>query len=81
MDAVAKLKEIAAMDLGGAPADYDIGGETRVREDRSRARSLTYAQAAQRAIELGGKFDGHEVPDDLNADDEGLGGRRSRARA
>ena len=27
MDAVAKLKEIAAMDLGGAPDDYDIGGE------------------------------------------------------
>ena len=27
MDAVAKLKEIAAMDFGGAPADYDIGGE------------------------------------------------------
>ena len=27
VDAVNKLKEIAAMDLGGAPADYDIGGE------------------------------------------------------
>jgi CO/xanthine dehydrogenase Mo-binding subunit len=31
------------------------------------AKSLTYARAAQRAIELGGKFDGHEVPQDLNA--------------
>ena len=29
-DAVAKLKEIAAHDLGGAPADYEVGGETRV---------------------------------------------------
>jgi len=28
---------------------------------------LTYAQAAKRAIELGGKYDGHEVPEDINA--------------
>jgi CO/xanthine dehydrogenase Mo-binding subunit len=27
---------------------------------------LTYAQAAARAIELGGKYDGHEVADELN---------------
>jgi xanthine dehydrogenase molybdenum-binding subunit len=66
MDAVAKLKEIAAMDLGGAPDDYDIGGE-RVFAKADNTRGLTYAQAAQRAIELGGKFAGHEVPDDLNA--------------
>jgi xanthine dehydrogenase molybdenum-binding subunit len=65
-DAVAKLKEIAAMDLGGAPDDYDIGGE-RVFAKSDNTRGLTYAQAAQRAIELGGKFAGHEVPDDLNA--------------
>jgi xanthine dehydrogenase molybdenum-binding subunit len=65
MDAVAKLQEIAAMDLGGAPADYDIGGE-RVFSKSDPTKGLTYAQAAQRAIELGGKFDGHEVPNDLN---------------
>jgi xanthine dehydrogenase molybdenum-binding subunit len=65
-DAVAKLKEIAALDLGGAPDDYDIGGE-RVFAKSDNTRGLTYAQAAQRAIELGGKFAGHEVPDDLNA--------------
>jgi xanthine dehydrogenase molybdenum-binding subunit len=65
-DAVAKLKEIAAMDLGGAPADYDIGGE-RVFAKSDPSKGLTYAQAAQRAIDLGGKFDGHEAPDDLNA--------------
>jgi CO/xanthine dehydrogenase Mo-binding subunit len=64
-DAVAKLKEIAAMDLGGAPDDYDIGGE-RVFAKSDTTKGLTYAQAAQRAIELGGKFDGHIVPDDLN---------------
>jgi CO/xanthine dehydrogenase Mo-binding subunit len=65
MDAVAKLKEIAALDLGGAPTDYEIGNETvYLRSDPTK--SLSYARAAQRAIELGGKFDGHEVPDDLN---------------
>jgi CO/xanthine dehydrogenase Mo-binding subunit len=66
MDAVAKLKEIAAMDLGGTPEDYDIGGE-RVFAKSDSSKGLTYAQAAQRAIALGGKFDGHEAPDDLNA--------------
>jgi xanthine dehydrogenase molybdenum-binding subunit len=65
MDAVAKLKEIAALDFGGAPDDYDIGGE-RVFAKSDQAKGLTYAQAAQRAIDLGGKFDGHEVANDLN---------------
>ena len=27
---------------------------------------MTYGQAAQRAIELGGKYDGHELPKDIN---------------
>jgi CO/xanthine dehydrogenase Mo-binding subunit len=65
MDAVAKIKEIAAMDLGGAPEDYDIGGE-KVFSKADQSKSLTYAQVAQRAIELGGKFDGHEVATDMN---------------
>jgi CO/xanthine dehydrogenase Mo-binding subunit len=65
MDALAKLQEIAAMDLGGAPADYDVGGE-RVFSKADPTRGLTYAQAAQRAVELGGKFDGHENPADIN---------------
>ena len=30
------------------------------------SRGLTYAQAASRAIALGGKFDGHELPDDIH---------------
>ena len=65
MDAVAKLKEIAARDLGGTPDDYDIGNETVfLRTDPEK--KLTYAAAAQRAIDLGGKFDGHEVGDSLN---------------
>lgn len=65
MDAVQKLKEIAAMDLGGSPDDYDIGNE-QVFQITDPSKSLSYAAAAQRAIELGGKFSGHELPDDLN---------------
>jgi xanthine dehydrogenase molybdenum-binding subunit len=66
MDARKKLQEIAARDLGGAPDDYDLGNE-RVFRRGSPGRGLTYAQAARRAIELGGRFDGHELPADINA--------------
>ena len=65
MDALEKLKEIAAMDLGGSPDDYDIGDETVFSQADPEVR-MTYAEAAQRAIELGGKYSGHEAPDDLN---------------
>jgi xanthine dehydrogenase molybdenum-binding subunit len=64
-DAVNKLKEIAATDLGGSADDYDIGDHRVFRKD-DQSVGMTYAEAAQRAIELGGKFSGHEVPDDLN---------------
>jgi len=64
-DAVAKLKEIAALDLGGSPDDYDIADETVFRRS-SPSRRMTYAKAAARAIELGGKFSGEEVDEDLN---------------
>ena len=65
VDARLKLQEIAARDLGGAPADYAVGGERVYRRDNP-ARGLTYARAAQRAIELGGKYDGHDLPDDIH---------------
>ena len=65
MDAVQKLKEIAAMDLGGSPSDYDIGNET-VFARANPSRRLSYAAAARRAVGLGGKYSGQEVPDDLN---------------
>ncbi len=66
MDAKQKLQEIAAKDLGGSPGDYDLGGEKVFRKGNP-GRGLTYAQAATRAIELGGKFDGHELPADIHA--------------
>jgi xanthine dehydrogenase molybdenum-binding subunit len=65
VDAVAKLKQIAAMDLGGKAEDYDIGGE-KVFLKADPSKSLTYAKAAQRAIELGGAFSGKEMAEDLN---------------
>jgi xanthine dehydrogenase molybdenum-binding subunit len=66
MDAKQKLTEIAARDLGGAPDDYTIGNE-RVFRKGNPSRGLTYAQAATRAIALGGTFDGHDVPADIHA--------------
>jgi CO/xanthine dehydrogenase Mo-binding subunit len=64
-DARRKLQQIAAKDLGGSPDEYVLGGERVHRRDNA-SRGLTYAQTAQRAIELGGTFDGHELPDDIH---------------
>jgi CO/xanthine dehydrogenase Mo-binding subunit len=64
MDARKKLQEIAAQALGGRPDDYDVAGERVFR--KGGGRGLTLADAAQRAIELGGRFDGHELPSDIN---------------
>jgi CO/xanthine dehydrogenase Mo-binding subunit len=53
------------MDLGGAPDDYDVDG-TRVFRIGSPDQHLTYAQAAQRAIELGGRFSGETPPENIH---------------
>jgi CO/xanthine dehydrogenase Mo-binding subunit len=63
MDAKKKLQEIAARTLGGRPDSYDVANERVF----GGGRSMTLAQAAQKAIELGGTYDGHQVPDDINA--------------
>jgi CO/xanthine dehydrogenase Mo-binding subunit len=65
MDALTKLKEIAAADLGGTADDYDIGEEA-VFATADPSRRITYAQAAQRAIDLGGRYSGQEMAEDLN---------------
>jgi CO/xanthine dehydrogenase Mo-binding subunit len=62
MDAVRKLQEIAARTLGGSPASYTVADE-RVSNG---SRSMTLAEAARKAIELGGAFDGHDLPEDIN---------------
>ena len=66
MDGKKKLQQIAAKDLGGSPADYDTGNE-RVFHKGSPSRGMSLAHAATRAIELGGIYDGHELPKDINA--------------
>jgi xanthine dehydrogenase molybdenum-binding subunit len=64
-DAARKLRAIAARDLGGSPDDYVLEN-ARVFRKGNPSRGLTYAQAAQRAIALGGAYDGHELPDDIH---------------
>ena len=66
MDARRKLQEIAAQTFGGTPADYELGGQ-RVFRKGSPARGMSYADAAKRAIALGGRYDGHELPADIHA--------------
>ena len=62
MYAKQRLQEIAAKTLGGSPGSYQVANE-RV---SGGGRSMTLAQAAQKAIELGGVYDGHEAPEDVN---------------
>jgi xanthine dehydrogenase molybdenum-binding subunit len=57
------LQELAAAELGGTPDGYRVGGDG-VAGPGGR---LTWAQAAERAVKRGGKFDGHEAPADVNA--------------
>jgi len=64
MDARKKLQEIAAKDLGGKPEDYEVANERVFRKGGGPGMSL--AQAARRAIQLGGIYDGHELPKDIN---------------
>lgn len=64
METRRRLQEIAATTLGGKPEDYEVANERVSR--KGGGRGLTLAQAAQRAIELGGIYDGHEAPQDVN---------------
>ncbi len=64
LDGKQKLQEIAAKTLGGKPEQYELANE-RVFH-KGGGRSMTLAQAAQHAIQLGGIYDGHEVPEDVN---------------
>jgi len=63
-DAITKLQQIAAKDLGGKPEDYVVANERVVR--KGGGAGMTLAHAAQRAIQLGGVYDGHELPQDIN---------------
>jgi xanthine dehydrogenase molybdenum-binding subunit len=64
MDAIRKLQLIAAKDLGGKPEDYEVANERVFRKGGGPGMSL--AQASKRAIQLGGIYDGHELPKEIN---------------
>ncbi len=64
MDARKKLQEIAAKKLGGKPEAYDVANERVFR--KGGGASMTLAQAATYAIQLGGIYDGHETSPDLH---------------
>ena len=59
-----KMLEIASIDFGGNAEDYDVDGE-RVFLKSDPARSLSYGEVAQRAIDIGGKYAGHALPEDI----------------
>ena len=65
LDAKRKLQEIAARDLGGSPDSYDVA-DGRVFRRGNRSQGMTFARAAERAIAIGGEYDGHELPEDIN---------------
>ncbi|MQA92239.1 MAG: molybdopterin-dependent oxidoreductase [Gemmatimonas sp.] len=66
MDARRKLQEIAARDLGGSADSYEVDAGRVYRLD-SPGTGMTLGRAAERAIELGGRYDGHELPEDIDA--------------
>ncbi|MFP5222822.1 MAG: xanthine dehydrogenase family protein molybdopterin-binding subunit [Acidobacteriota bacterium] len=64
IDAKRKLREIAAATLGGRAEEYEVGGGRVFR--KTDGQGLDFAQAAKRAIELGGAYDGHDSPTNLH---------------
>jgi len=66
IDALEKLLEIAAIEMGGSPEDYDIGNE-RVFLKSDPSQFISYGAAATVAIELGGKYSGQIAPEDINS--------------
>jgi xanthine dehydrogenase molybdenum-binding subunit len=64
-DGIKKVQAIAAKTLGGQPSDYVLENERVVR--KGGGRGMTLAEVATKAVELGGEFDGHELPKDINA--------------
>jgi CO/xanthine dehydrogenase Mo-binding subunit len=62
MDALRKVREVAAVTMGGSASAYTV--------DAGRVRgpggTMTLGQIAERAIAMGGEFDGHVLPEDIH---------------
>ena len=63
-DAARKIRQIAAQSLGGSPGDYVLDNGRVFR--RGGGGGMSFAQVAERAIQMGGEYDGHELPEDLH---------------
>ncbi|MCE2523874.1 MAG: xanthine dehydrogenase family protein molybdopterin-binding subunit [Rhodobacteraceae bacterium] len=64
-DAKAKLLEIAAASLGGNSADYELRDE-RVVSRSDMGVGITFAEAAQMAVEMGGRYSGEVLPENIH---------------
>ena len=64
-DALQKILEIAAIQIGGSPSDFEIANE-KVFLKQDPSNFLSYGEIAATAIELGGKFSGQIAPEDIN---------------
>lgn len=65
MDALDKMKRIAAATMGGEPDDYDIDGQRVFRVDNP-PQGMSYGVIAARAIQLGGDYSGQTWPANIN---------------
>ncbi len=59
-----RLQEVAAKSLGGDPGEYEVANLRVAR--RGGGAGMSFAQAAQKAIQLGGIYDGHDPNPDVN---------------
>jgi xanthine dehydrogenase molybdenum-binding subunit len=58
-ECVQRLKEVAAKSLGGSPDNYEVANQRVSR--KGGGAGMSFAQAAQAAIKMGGIYDGHDV--------------------
>lgn len=65
LEAKKLLQEIAADRLGGSPDSFEVSNG-RVFRRGNASQGFTFGRAAELAIRLGGKYDGHELPEDIN---------------
>lgn len=59
-----RLREIAARTHGGKPEDYEVASQRVFR--KGGGAGMSFAEAAKRAIVLGGIYDGHEANPEVN---------------
>ncbi|HUB51704.1 MAG TPA: xanthine dehydrogenase family protein molybdopterin-binding subunit, partial [Terracidiphilus sp.] len=59
-----KLQVVAAKSVGGKPEDFEVANGRVFR--KGGGAGLTFAQAAQKAIALGGIYDGHDASPDVH---------------